>query len=342
MLGFSIYLHETIDNKVIKKLRKKSVKKIFTTCHMPEYDFDVLKSLSNLFEICKANELELFADLDKNFYLKNKKVLDRLLEEGLGLRLDYGFSLADTISLSKNNKLAINASTLRQDDLIYLENNGVNKKNLILWHNFYPKKYSGLSKKFFTEKNEIFRNMGYKIYAFVSGNENLRPPMKEYLPTLEELRGMNPFVAYLKMLLDFKIDCVFVSEGLKDFDLSLINLYEEKSLIKIPVKILPNYKNLIGIEFTNRFDQSTYLIRAIESRKMDLKVKAENTIFREIGSITLDNKEFKRYEGELNIVKRRLEKDIRVNVIGEVRDSYKELVNYIGPGGKFILDEKYN
>ena len=60
-----------------------------------------------------------------------------------------------------------------------------------------------------------------------------------------------------------------------------------------------------------------------------------NTVQREVGAITMDNERYGRYQGELQIVKRPLEADDRVNVIGEVCEASKGLLQYIKEGTKF-------
>ncbi|WP_304976092.1 DUF871 domain-containing protein, partial [uncultured Ligilactobacillus sp.] len=58
-------------------------------------------------------------------------------------------------------------------------------------------------------------------------------------------------------------------------------------------------------------------------------------------TITLDNCDYGRYMGELQLVKRDLKADPRVNVVGKVSDEDLDLLAYLGAGQKFeIVEDK--
>lgn len=70
------------------------------------------------------------------------------------------------------------------------------------------------------------------------------------------------------------------------------------------------------------------VVRCVESRTILRRqnVAPDNTAERKIGTITMDNEKYGRYQGEVQIVKRPLEYDERVNVIGKVTEDSKELI----------------
>lgn len=91
--------------------------------------------------------------------------------------------------------------------------------------------------------------------------------------------------------------------------------------------------------FTCRPDISKYAIRAVEGRQI-LKlsggiIEAENSVERNFGDITIDNKNFGRYAGEVQIVKNFMPADSRVNVVASISEEEKFLIRYIKPHKKF-------
>ena len=72
--------------------------------------------------------------------------------------------------------------------------------------------------------------------------------------------------------------------------------------------------------------------------KISTDVEVGNSaVARTIGAITIDNQEFGRYSGELNICLGELPPDKRVNVVGYVCDDDLPLLKLIRPGNRFRL-----
>ena len=68
-------------------------------------------------------------------------------------------------------------------------------------------------------------------------------------------------------------------------------------------------------------------------------VTPQNTVERPIGSITIDNEKYGRYKGEIQITKRNLKADEKVNVIGQViKEEDRPLLQYINGGMKFQIE----
>ena len=97
------------------------------------------------------------------------------------------------------------------------------------------------------------------------------------------------------------------------------------------------YNYLNNHFYTNRTDAAENAIRAAEARLMSNHdiIEPFNTIERELGDVTLDNKGYLRYMGELEIVLKDLEKDDRVNIIAKVKKDELFLLKYINEGKKF-------
>ena len=78
-------------------------------------------------------------------------------------------------------------------------------------HNFYPRKDTGLDREFFNERNKILKENNIKIAAFITGDELLRGPVYEGLPTLEDCRNKLPYIQYLSIRKE--VDLVVVGES---------------------------------------------------------------------------------------------------------------------------------
>ena len=97
---------------------------------------------------------------------------------------------------------------------------------------------------------------------------------------------------------------------------------------------------LLRHSFTRRPDISKSVIRAVEGRQF-LKnlggtIQPDNLpIERGFGDITVDNSDFGRYEGEVQIVEDTLPADKRVNAVAAVLESENFLTAYTKPLQKF-------
>lgn len=89
--------------------------------------------------------------------------------------------------------------------------------------------------------------------------------------------------------------------------------------------------------YTNRIDAAENVIRAVEGRLMlgNNVIEAFNTVDRKVGDVTLDNKAYLRYMGELQILLKDLEKDDRVNVVAKVKKDELFLLKCINEARKF-------
>lgn len=99
----------------------------------------------------------------------------------------------------------------------------------------------------------------------------------------------------------------------------------------------PSHLDLSSV-MTIRSDSPKQVLRLLESRLYATpgqKISPQHTVSRHRGSITLDNENYLRYSGEVQILKKDLEADDRVNVIGQVNDL--DLLNRCLPGMKLKL-----
>ena len=345
MLGFSIYLNRDLtadDYNYILAMRNAGLTTIFTSLHIPEDDPKViLNRLAELTKWCKNLETSVIADVSESgmarlgLALENEEQIASL---GLtGLRIDDGVSPATIAKLSQKMPIALNASTINEDDVTALREHGANFENLQAWHNFYPRPETGLDSNWLKAKNDWLHHMNLETMAFVAGDAVLRGPIHAGLPTLEKQRGENPLAAMLELK---RLACDHVFIG--DASLSAQMIDSFKNYIKqqiITLRIDKNLPELFNSEWHNRPDVARDVVRLTEGRSRQLFDVApqENPEARSRGTITCDNTKYLRYQGELQITKRDLPADEKINVLGHVVAEDLPLLNQIGAGQSIIF-----
>ncbi|MEH7495260.1 MupG family TIM beta-alpha barrel fold protein [Neobacillus niacini] len=333
MIGISFYLNDSLAEERIAVAGKMGVKRAFTSLHIPEESGDLAGRAMTLLQCAKEAGIEVYADvslktpghlgLDSLFDLKSLGVS--------GLRLDDFFENELILNLAKEFKLALNASILFEDDVRALLDDGLQADQLLAWHNFYPRVETGLSDLFFERQNELFGKYGIPVSAYIPGDGEKRGPLFEGLPTLEEHREMNPFLAALELahfgVLDIYIGDPEVSETL------LKRLIDFNENANVAIRI----EGFQEGEFKLRPDFARDVLRFMDTRTVE-PIVPENTSERIVGSITRDNNLYGRYRGEIQITLCDLPADDRVNVVGRVVEEDIVLLSYLKPGQrvKFI------
>lgn len=349
MFGFSIYLNEDLkesDYNYICKMKDFGFEEVFTSLHIPEYDTSLYKKrLIALGEVCKKSDIRLTVDISPSaletigLSLKNSNEIKQI---GItGIRFDYGFSMKEIAQLSHELFVALNASTIMPHHVEVLKANHANFENMEAWHNYYPRNETGLSKQFLEEKNSMLKTWGFTTMAFVPGDRLIRGPVYSGLPTLEKHRGHHSLSSAIELLTDTSTDKVFIGdprlskETMKQFQAFL----KEKTILLFGT-MLDHAPNYITNNFHNRCDVARDVVRLEEARSLVAgTIQPQNIIAREKGSITIDNFNYGRYMGEIQITKNDLPSDPRVNVIGGIRKEDFELLPLIGPGQKIMIKE---
>ena len=344
LLGFSYYLDHSLsdaDKEYITSMQQHHFSEIFTSLHIPEDNQELYATrLREFLDFTTAHDVSVFVDIDQKSLSNLPKDLNNFY-----LRLDDGFSNQEIAQLSKEKALALNASTLSESDIVELKQYQANFHNIQAWHNFYPRPETGLDVDWFIQKNNWFHELGITTQAFIPGNEELRGPIYQGLPTLEKQRHQDIVNSALE-LEHYGIDKIFIG----DPRLSLayqnkLSEYFHDGILNLTVKAndtLPNY--LINTILHNRPDPAADVIRVLESRGMNALnkniVEANNCIPRNKGCITIDNQNYGRYMGEVQLVKSDLPMDNKVNVLGMLDNASIQLLSYIGANQAFKINTK--
>ncbi|PEZ80564.1 MupG family TIM beta-alpha barrel fold protein [Bacillus sp. AFS017274] len=328
MIGISFYLQDPHAETQIIHAANLGVRKAFTSLHIPEEKGDLVKRMITLLKLSDAYGMEIHADVSLNTldHLGISKFTD-LWPLGIkGIRLDDGFDKETVISLSKVFSLSLNASTLNEEELLAVLGGGVETESLIAWHNFYPRPESGLEEEFFHEQNRMFKKYGIPIFAFIPGAGSKRGPLHEGLPTLEKHRLMNPYAAGIELIQH--VEGVYVGDQGTENNL-LENLTAYKNLNILTVRM--ESRILQSGQYKLRPDVSQDVFR-LQNTRVTANVEPSNTVARSLGSITMDNDAYGRYRGEVQICKRDLGANHRVNVIGRVIEEDIPLLSLLKPG----------
>ncbi|WP_426355212.1 DUF871 domain-containing protein [Exiguobacterium sp. R-39] len=347
MKGLAVYLSEPLTDEAkdsIQQMRTIGFTSIFTSLHIPEDDPSLYtERLRNLGELAGELKMELVADIAPTSLAALGKTWDdagTLTEWGVtGLRVDYGVTPKQVANLSKQMMIALNASTVTADELDAMKAEGLILEHVEAWHNFYPRPETGLDRNWFNDKNTWLHGQGIRVQAFIPGDGSLRGPLHATLPTLEDHRGQSPFACYLE--LESSVDRILIGDpGISERTMHQFAAYQE-GVIVLRATGTGDDPLLKSIQ-TNRMDPARDVIRSVESRAYGRPGNGllESVVLadRLVGSITIDNLNYGRYAGELQITKRDLTADERVNVIGRVIEADRPLVQQIGPGGRFLLE----
>jgi len=353
MLGISIYLtHSSMEEQesYIKKMRQLGFDSIFTSLHIPEDDPENYKDrLAKLGKLALSYNMELFADISPKSlgYLGYSfENAHQLQAWGLtGLRVDYGVTDETIARLSNQMKIALNASTITHENMEILRENGADFSSIEAWHNYYPRPETGLSMKDFNEKNRFLRNERIRVMAFIPGDGEKRAPLFKGLPTIEDHRNRSTFSAYLEFLDNQWIDKILIGDpSISQSSEKQFAEYKNNTILLRATCYSDNgeLKERLQEKQTNRPDAARDVIRSAESRQYglvgDFPVKPEHMIERTEGSITIDNEEYGRYQGEIQITKRTLPADEKVNVIGQVIEEDRFLLPFIKGGAAFQIE----
>lgn len=322
-------MNDILAEERIIQAGQMGVKRAFTSLHIPEESGDLAGRAKKLLQLSKDCGIEVFADV--SYHTPGHLGLASLFElKALGvtgLRLDDFFDHDLIIQLAREFKIAVNASILFEEELKRLLESGLSSEQLIGWHNFYPRVETGLSEEFFRQQNELYKRYNIPISAYIPGAGEKRGPLFAGLPTLEKHRNTDPFLSALYLLAN-GVDDVYIGDPDSGHGLleKLMRLSKENRVI-----LHTEGEFIHRGEYQLRPDLSQDVLRFMNTRTTK-PVLPKEMVARTIGSITMDNDQYGRYRGEIQITLRDLPADERVNVIGKLREDDIPLLSYIKPG----------
>lgn len=341
-LGFSLYLSTFAAQWSTLRGWVGSGAPVFLSLHISEeFDESYCQRAVSVCHTLAENGFRVIADVSvktlRQFQCQDLTELAQKLRLW-ALRIDYGFSPEEISQMAKKMPIVLNASTTSPADARKILAQG---GEVFAMHNFYPRPETGLDEDLLLSTTAALQEAGLKVLAFIPGDLQLRGPVFEGLPTLEAHRKSLPSAAFVDLATRFGIHDIFVGDpGLSEKEQQHIARFCQSGVISIPAQLSPGYDHLYGQVFTCRIDSPKWLIRFQESRTYSCKgtvTQPENCIPRNRGCITIDNENYGRYTGEIQLIRSNLPADPRVNVIGTVPEEAFLLMDCVRGGSQFML-----
>ncbi len=353
-LGVSVYIGNAELQRYkeyLSEAAKYGFGRIFTCLiSVGDNKSEALKELKELSEYAGILGMKMVADVTPEIFSEMGASFHNLkpfYDLGLyGIRLDLGFTGIEESVMSYNDfglKIEVNMSngTKYVDNILSYK---TNKDNLIGCHNFYPHRYTGISRKHFMKCSEQFKEYGLRTAVFVSsGSADFGPwPVKEGLCTLEEHRDL-PLDVQAKDLFNTGLvdDVIIANCFASEEELRLLGGLD-RYLLSLGVKLyegIPELEKKIVLEEPHfcRGDMSEYMIRSTQSREKYKGSKFDVFNAKPIkrGDILIESSLYERYAGELQVALRDMENSGRTNVVGHICQEELFLLDQIEPWQKF-------
>ncbi len=340
--GISIYAGLDYDNAenlaLIKSAADLGFKRLFTSAQVPEASNaeNFFDELTDIMTTAVTYGFEIILDV-------NAENFSQYDIEGITLRLDDGFTAEQVAQISHGRKIQINASAVTEKFLDDLLEHKANFDNIAALHNFYPHPWTGLDTYFFDNQNQILHDLGIEVGAFVPSKDGKRRlPLREGLPTLEDCRNFTTDLS-ARFLATLGVDFIIIGDGAPTQEelQSVAAIVDDEVIFR--AQLLSNDLNtaeILSRKFTRRADVAKYVIRAIEGRQYLKEVGGtipaeEPAIERGFGDVTIDNENFGRYAGEVQIIQDVLPADGRVNIAAHILNEEIFLMGYLKPNRKF-------
>lgn len=379
-LGISVYPDKSDINEVYAYMEKAAslgFTRIFT-CFLSVPDDERETYLKTTFKdfMKKAHELgfEVAADTNPEVFKLIGASPDNLkpfADLGLDIiRLDGNFGTQGDIAVTRNPyniKIEFNASMDAGVELLI--NNGGNKDQIIMCHNFFPERYTGLDFDLFQEFNAYWKELNLHTAAFVSSNnEHTIGPWQVFcgLPTVEIMRGLPIDLQARYLLATGDVDDILVGnypatdEELKA--LSKVNLQAIEFRVDEAEGITDNEKAIM-YEFAphwDRYDHSSFMLRSsfahvwfkeqksvqdpTVSSNVTYQVTSQSIPYRDPGKpvftkgdVLVVNDNLAHYRGELEIVLTEIPNDGERNLVATVKPEEIMLLDFIKPGHHFKI-----
>lgn len=338
-LGISLYPEHSTkekDDEYMKLASSYGFTRIFT-CLLSVHQSkeEVMNEFCDFMERAHGYGFEVAVDTNpKVFALLEATAMDLQPFADMGidiLRLDGHFDDFSDVAITHNpHQIKIEFNGSSDASVEHLLKHGADIHNMVVCHNFYPQRHSGLSWETFTTFNTKWKSLGLRTAAFISSNceHTYGPwPVSAGLPTCELHRGI-PIDVQARHLLacgmidDILIGNAYASEdelkALSKIDMSKITMKIDidKSISTIEQEIL--FNNL----HSGRHDAPKDILRSCLTRDTyhdaDLPFRHHEDMILHRGDVIIINNNLAHYRGELQIILHDIENDGERNVVGRL------------------------
>lgn len=266
------------------------------------------------------------------------------------LRLDSTFN-ARTEAMMTRNPYGIQIELNMSNDTAYLSHildYQPNVQRLCGSHNFYPQRFTGLSRERFLTCSKKFREHHIQSAAFITSQcADISPwPVSEGLCTLELHRDLDVALQARHMKMMHQVDTIIIAnafaseeelrrvreamqEGVDDLHMVF---YEGASALEKEL--------VLAQEHEYRGDTGDYVIRSSKARMKYAKESVPaHRMIKAIhrGDVLVLNEQYGQYKAELQIALIDREGDERINVVGHIVPEEMILLEELRPFQKFNL-----
>lgn len=260
------------------------------------------------------------------------------------VRLDGHFSDRDDIAITHNSyeiPIEFNGSSNTALDLMI--ERGANRDNMVVCHNFYPQKYTGLGFNKFMEFTNKYKDLGLTVAAFVSSNNEhtFGPwPVYEGLATCEMHRGLPIDLQVRHLLATTKIDDIIIGNTYARSDELKAISKVDKTKITFNLELADNITNeeeniIYNYPHFGRGDASDYLVRSsmprADYREVKIPCREYDKEFFHRGDVVIVNDNLSHYRGELEIIEKDMPNDGERNLVARIPKEELILLDLLKP-----------
>jgi len=328
-IGISVYpdFYGTEDLKAqVSKAAKLGYTRVFTSIQLGNLGFEKTKGEDNqdfqvLFDLCDQYKMIVHVDINDRVLKKiggSPKDLSCIAKMKIKvLRLDGGFSDEEVAEMTKNPygiEIEDNTSMVDQpENRIKTIIKQGNLTQFVACHNFFPRNDTGLSFKDTVDLAALYASYGIKNGVFIASltSPNDLNQSGIGVPTVEDHRYTPPHIAFSELRNTGLFDYILFGDSVpSDEELEAVAHAATLDYVEIPVWLdakLPESikKILTETVLLSRPDQPETVLRATQTRQ-NCGIQVYHPIKRPAYSITIDNVNSNRYEGEVQIMLRDL------------------------------------
>ena len=355
-LGISIYpIKETLEKDIayIEKAAHNGFTRLFTCLQSAKGEKDELIHMYTDL-IYKAHDLGFEVSADTSPYTFHKfgaTPMDVKVFHEMGIdiiRLDTSFGLFGDLAIINNPygiKVEMNGSMITGVEAL-LEN-GADSSRILICHNFYPQRYTGLDIADFVNLNDRWKKLNLRTAAFISSNNTntIGPwPVSDGLPTCEVHRDLPIDIQLRHMVALKQVDDILIGNVYaSDEELALLSKVDlSKPTLKIMLEdnLFESEKEIVFNHVHNRrMDCSSYMIRSsftrIAYKEVSIPPRIHKKDYFTKGDVVIVNDNLSHYRGELQVVLRDMKNDGVRNYVGRIKEEEFVILDSIKPGQSF-------
>lgn len=264
------------------------------------------------------------------------------------IRFDSSFGLYDDIAIINNPygiKVELNGSLLTGVETLI--ENGANRSRILICHNFYPQRYTGLDFSIFENLNKRWNGLYLNTAAFVSSNNvnTVGPwPVSAGLPTCEIHRDLPIDIQVRHMIATNQINDILIGNayatdeelemiGKIDLTKTTIGIVVEENISELEQKII------FDLPQGRRMDCSSLIIRSAGTRfackNSSIPAREYNEEYFHHGDVVIVNDNLSPYRGELQVILKDIKNDGDRNLVGHIKKEEMLILDSIKLGQRF-------